>query len=74
MNALLIPTVALTLALAACGKEQPPAPAPKAAAPAPQAAPATPPAAPAGTLSQEDKEKMAKELIDAAKSSSKKGE
>ena len=73
MKSTLVASAFLALTLTACSKEPaPPAapPAPKAAAPAPAAAPA----APAGEMSQAEKEKMAKDLVDAAKSSAKKGE
>jgi hypothetical protein len=73
MKSLLIPMAVLTLVLAACGQE-PAKPVAPAAQPAPKAAPATPPAAPAGAMTQEEKEKMAKDLTDAAKSAVKKGE
>lgn len=74
MKSLLISTAVLALTLTACGKEPAKPAAAPAVQPAPTVAPATPPAAPAGAMTQEDKEKMAKDLTDAAKSAVKKGE
>jgi len=72
MKSLLISAAVVVLALTACGKE-PAKPAAPAVQPAPAAAPAAP-AAPAGAMTQEEKEKMAKDLTDAAKSANRKGE
>ena len=73
MKATLISAVIMTAVLAACGQEPTP-PAQPVPPPAPKAAPVTPPPAPSGEMTQEEKEKIAKDAIDAAKSSARKGE
>ncbi len=72
MKSTLISAAAMAVFLTACGKEPPPAKPP--AAPAPQAAPASPPPAPGGAMTQEEKEKVAKDAIDKAKGAARKGE
>ena len=72
MKSLTLSAAAMALVLTACGKEPPPAKPP--ASPPPQAAPAAPPPAPGGAMTQEEKERVAKEAIDKAKASARKGE
>ena len=78
MKSIILSATVMAVFLSACGQEPaPPAQAP--ASPPPQAAPAAPPkaaepAVPAGAMTQEEKEKVAKDAIDAAKSAARKGE
>ena len=74
MKPLLLSAVAMAVLLSACGKEPAPPAKPAPVAPPPQAAPATPPApAPSGTMTQEEKERAAKQVIDEAKKAARQG-